>query len=123
MVKAKEGLRMVKKVVSFDKANDIITAHKGFSSDEKFKGNLVAGDLILDISTRQRVRGLEIMNATDFLKDLGVEKKLMDNLTDATFNSVIKPSGIVITLILKAEKIEREIPLKVTVPVENSILN
>lgn len=37
----------------YDKKHDILAIHKGFLR-EKFKGNLDVGDLILDISTRNR---------------------------------------------------------------------
>ena len=106
------------KTVSFDKENDILTIHKGFSLDEKFKGNLVAGDLILDISTKGRVKGIEILNATGFFKDFKIERRFMENLSDANFNAIMKPSGTLITLILKSQSIEREIPMKVAVPME-----
>lgn len=106
------------KIVSFDKENDILTIHKGFSLDEKFKGNLVAGDLILDISTRNRIKGMEILNATDFFKDFKIERKFMENLSDANFSAIMKPSGTLITLILKSQLIEREISMKVAVPME-----
>ena len=42
----------------------------------------------------------------------------MENLSDANFNAIMKPSGTLITLILKSQSIEREIPMKVAVPME-----
>ena len=52
------------RIISYDKENDILVAHKGFSEGERFKGNIDIGDLVLDMSTKMRVRGIEISNAS-----------------------------------------------------------
>jgi len=67
---------------NYDKKNDIIALHQGFSQDEKFKCNIDAGDLILDISTKERVRGVEILNASEFLKEFLDD---LSSVTDADF--------------------------------------
>ena len=64
--------------VYYDKENDILSIHKGFSSDEKFKGNIDVGKLILDVSTQGKIRGIEGFgekSEADILGMLGMVKK------------------------------------------------
>ena len=100
--------------VSYDKEFDILFIHKGFSSDEQFTCNLDLGDLILDISTKQRVRGLEIMNASRFLKEFSIDERYLCYIQDVDFKAILKPQSIVISLLLKSNKME--IPVKIAVP-------
>lgn len=103
------------KVLSYDKENDILFIHKGFTADEKFKGNIDIGELILDVSTKGRIRGIEIMNASRFLKEFKIEKSMLEELVDAKFNVTIKPNSIVIG-ILFVSKNKEELPAKIAVP-------
>lgn len=106
------------KAISYDKENDILFIHKGFSSDEKFKGNIDAGNFILDISTKERIRGIEIMNAAEFFKIFDIDKKALENISDAEFNAKMTPSGIIVGIILKSKHLKQQIPAKIIVPLE-----
>ena len=106
------------KLIFYDKENDILSIHKGFSRDEKFKGNIDVGELVLDVSTKGRIRGVEIMNATKFFKEFEIEKKILENIINAEFNASIKPNSIIVGLVLKAKNIKHEIPAKIAVPLE-----
>jgi len=107
----------MEKVVSYDNQFDLFFIHKGFAPDEKFKGNMVVGDLVLDMSTKMRVRGIEILNASQFLN---INDKLLNNLADANFDANIGKSSITIGLILKT-KDNIQIPTKIAVPIEERI--
>ena len=102
------------KHLSYDKKQDILAIHKGFTQDEKFKGNIDAGQLILDISTKGKIRGIEILDATEFFKDFKINKDILENLIDAKFNAKINPNGIILGITFLAK--EQEIPAKVAVP-------
>ena len=104
------------KLVFYDNKNDILSIHKGFLSDEKFKGNVDAGDLILDISTKGKIRGIEIMNASKFFSQFDVGRSMLRNLINANFNASINPTGIILSVTLKTEG--AEIPAKIAVPLE-----
>jgi uncharacterized protein YuzE len=104
------------KTVSYDKENDILFIHRGFSPDEKFKGNIDADVLILDVSTKGRIRGIEIINASKFFKEFDIDKDILENLVDAKFNAVIKPNAIIVSIIFTAKDIERELSAKIAVP-------
>ena len=112
---------MALNISSYDKRNDIIAFHKGFATGEKFDGNLDIGDLILDMSTKGRVRGLEIMNATEFLKDFGITEKILENLISAQFEAALKPGSILISISLKAKNMIHDIPVKIAVQLSEPI--
>ncbi len=110
--------------ISYDKENDILVVHKGFSSDEKFKGNIDVGDFVLDMSTAGKIRGIEIFNATSFLSSF-VEKDnedfILSSIINSDFNAIVKPNGIVISLLLKAKN-KNNIPATIAVPLEKPIM-
>ena len=106
------------KIFSYDKDNDILVIHKGFSKDERFKGNIDIGDLILDVSTKGRIRGIEIINASRFLKDFDIGRKILNNIIDVKFNASIRHNSIILGISIKAKDIKQEIPLKVAVPLD-----
>ena len=68
--------------------------HKGFSAGERFKGNIEIGDLILDLSTKMRIRGIEILNAWEYLKEFlkaaKAGKNILERIKDIKFNATIK---------------------------------
>ena len=101
------------KKVSYDEQGDMFAIHKGFSSDEKFKGNIDAGDLILDMSTMGRVRGIEILNATEMLKEFGVGKEELKRLKAANFNAKVTANSTIVGLELKTST--SKIPAKIAV--------
>lgn len=115
-----KGDKMTKaKLVFYDKENDILSIHKGFTPDEKFKGNIDAGQLVLDISTKGRIRGIEIMRATDFFKLCDISKKILETMTDARFTASMNPNGISLGIVFKVK--HNEIPAKIAVPLETPL--
>ena len=113
---AKHDKKKMIKTTEYDKELDIFTIHKGFSSDEKFKGNIDIGDLILDVSTKGRIRGIETLNVSTFLKDLKIKQEVLQNIKGADFNASVSPNNMVISIFLKAG--EKEIPARIAVPLE-----
>src|SRR3989344_3713907 len=110
-----EAMKMNKQTF-YDSENDILSIHKGFSSDEKFKGNIDIGEIVLDVSTQGRIRGVEVMNAADFLKEFNINKEILRGIIDAQFNATIKPDGIIVGILIKSKNIQHEIPAKFAVP-------
>ena len=113
------------KLLSYDKENDILVIHRGFTSDEKFKGNIDVGDIVLDVSTNGKIRGIEVFNASQFLKpfvEKGKEEGILGSIIDADFNTKIKPNGIIISLVIKSKN-KSDIPATIAVPLEKPILS
>ena len=108
--------KKMKKIISYDKENDILSIHKGFTSDEQFKGNIDLGDIILDVSTKKRVKGIEIMHATNVLQEFHIDQHSLTSLSNADFSATIKPQSIIISIILKVKDGLQDIPVKIAVP-------
>ncbi len=105
----------------YDKENDILAIHKGFSDDEKFKGNIDIGNLVLDVSTRGRIRGIEIINLTRFIKTFAgitIDKNLLNKINSANFTATMNPNGVMLGIILKPQNKEEEIRTNIAVPLE-----
>ena len=117
------------KIISYDKENDILVAHKGFSEGERFKGNIDVGDLVLDMSTKMRVRGIEISNASRYLREFlrlaHTRKNILENIRDIRFSAVIKGESITLelTIITEIKDRKKEIPAKIAVPIPTPIVH
>ncbi len=90
-------------IVDYDAKFDTLLIHKGFAKDEKFKGNLEVGDIVLDISTKGRVKGVEIMNASEFLKEW-CNRSCLKSIEEADFSAAVKPTSIILSMKLKGSK-------------------
>ena len=112
--------------MSYDKEFDILAAHKGFRRGERFKGNIEIGDLILDISSKMRVVGMEIMNASKYLKGflepIGT-KRVLENLKDVRFTTMMKGESLTlsVTMISTIGNKDKRIPAMIAVPMERPI--
>ncbi len=113
----KKGLKM-ERIIFYDKENDILFVHNGFSKNEGFKGNIEVGNVILDVSTSGRVRGVEILGASGFFKEFNIGRKILENISDIEFNSTMKPSGIAVTILIKSRYNKQEIPAKIALPLD-----
>ena len=85
--------------LSYDSDNDIFFVHSGFKANEEFASNGVVGDIVLDISSKGRVCGVEIMNASDYLRVFGVTKDILMNLKDVDFSAERKDNSVDIELV------------------------
>lgn len=118
----------MKGFASYDKDNDILSVHNGFSDGEKFRGCIEIGDIILDLSTKRRIRGIEIINASDYLQGFfklaGTDKRILENLVKAKFRATAKGNSLVLVLALTVIVRERkeEIPATIAVPVSKPLL-
>jgi uncharacterized protein YuzE len=102
------------KTVDYDKRFDSLFVHNGFASDEKFRGNVVVGDIVLDTSTKGRVVGVEVLNASRFFGKDGVGEDVLDNLSDVELSVSNEDDVIVMSLVFKTKS--QKIPAKIAVP-------
>ncbi len=91
-------------IFRYDKKNDMLVVHEGFSSDEKFEGNADIGQIVLDVSSKGRIRGIEVMNASVFLKEFGIYKKMLERMTGAKLDAEVRPEVIMLSITVKAGK-------------------
>ncbi len=91
--------------ISIDKKHGLLSMHKGFSSKEKFASNIVVGDVVLDISSAGRVRGVEILDLKRFLEDFTLNaQEILDNLTSASFDVAERSESVLITITFTTEQ-------------------
>ena len=98
----------------YDNESDIFFIHKGFSPEESFTGNIDLGNIILDLSSKGRIRGIEIMHATQFLAGRNISKTVLHSFRRADFNIHLTNKAILITL--SFEHIGSIIPAEISVP-------
>ena len=107
---------MFKKHISYDKEFDILFIHQGFADGEDFLTNIDAGDVVFDVSTKGRIRGLELTNATSFLKRFNITAKTLGDIADADLTASFKKDSITAGLLLKLKDSKKKIPAKIIVP-------
>lgn len=104
------------KTLDYDKDNDILFVHLGFLPDEEFKTNFIAGNVVLDLSDKDRVCGIEIMDALDFLADSNVTTDILCSLEDAELAVDTAGEEINVNLVLKSKK--GNATAKISLPLE-----
>lgn len=116
----KKEKKKMNKITSYDSENDILVVHKGFSDDEKFKGNITIGDLVLDMSTKSRIRGIEVMNASKFFDNFRIEKGILENIRRVTFDSAVRQDGIILKIVFTTVEASEIIPATIAVPMQTN---
>jgi uncharacterized protein YuzE len=100
----------------YDEKNDILSIHKGFISGEKFKTNIDAGSVVLDLSNNGRVVGIELMNASEILANKSFD------ISGADFSASMTPKNILIKLFVKIKGSTNSISTIIAVPFEKSLV-
>ena len=105
----------MKKFIFYDKEQDILSIHKGFANNESFEGNIDFGNLVLDVSTKGKIKGIEILNAGVFLKNLNIEGEVLNVIEDADFRAIVNHKLITVEIKLKFKNknlVEMKIPIR-----------
>ena len=103
----------------YAKEHDIFAVHNGFQEGDKFFGNEMIGDLVLDVSTQKRIVGIEVLNASQYLEKFGVDEEILSNLIDVDLTATLHSDGATVTLVLKTKK--ATIPIKIAVQLETPL--
>lgn len=79
---------------NYDSINDSLFIYK----KSKVKGSIDIGDIIIDISIDGKVIGLEILNASELLKNLGLKnpKEILKNIKFVKLRATYKRDSIII---------------------------
>ena len=72
---------------------DIFYVSKGFRQDEKFLTNELFGDVVVDVSTKNEIRGVEIMNAVSFFERFGVSEDFLRSVKSGDFAVCRRDNG------------------------------
>ncbi|MBN2052502.1 DUF2283 domain-containing protein [Candidatus Woesearchaeota archaeon] len=98
---------MAKKII-YDSEEDILSLTKGV----KVKSSMDIGDFVIDIDHEGFISGIEILNAS---QNLGIEEEQLKTIEEASMNITYKPGHVLISLLLKSKRKEKEIAIPLTV--------
>jgi len=94
------GEKMRKFKFSYDSDNDDLLI---YDSSSKSKGSVEMGDIILDYDNNKKLVGVQIMNASVFLKNVSESgQDLLDNLTECSFEVKDQKNMKIVKIILKS---------------------
>ncbi len=96
----------------YDKENDTLFIYK----KEAIKGSIDVGNYIVDFTHEGNVAGIEIMNASEVLRNLGVEKPsdFLDNMKQVKFNAIQKKDSVSVYFVILSKT---EVSLSIAIPV------
>lgn len=98
------------KTIDYDAENDIFSISNG----EKVKASLDIGDFILDVSHKNLICGIEIMDASE---NLGISKEVLGTIRNMKMSVTYKTNHVYVLLIIVFKKEDKEvnIPIPLTI--------
>jgi uncharacterized protein YuzE len=98
------------KTINYDYENDIFS----ISNREKVKASLDIGDFILDVSHKNLICGIEIMDASE---NLGVPKVILKNIKNMKMSTTYKTNHAYVLLMITFKKNGKSvnIPIPLTI--------
>lgn len=73
------------KLLPYREDVDVFFVSKGYRKGERFLTNEVFGDVVLDVSDRSEVRGVEILCASAFFNRVGIGQDFLRRVRSAEF--------------------------------------
>jgi uncharacterized protein YuzE len=99
----------------YDAENDSLFIYK----KSKIKGSVDIGDIIVDISIDGKVIGIEMLNASEMLKNLGIKgpKEILNNIKSVSIRAIYKTDSITVyySIISKAKEVSSSIAVPVQI--------
>ena len=112
-----EVWQKMEKIISYDEQNDLLMVHNGYNANEKFDGCIDMGSIVLDVSSKGRIKGIEFLGATNILSDYKITKKNLMNLKDVSFSAVGTKQGVVLKIKFVLDK--KEVPTLISMPLQS----
>jgi hypothetical protein len=112
---------MIKKdTFMYDENLDRLMIFNNLKDDEKVYGSVRILNLVLDITTKNRIANLEIRNVSDYLKSIGKDSNILKIMNSAKIDIVQVRGGFLIQIRLIGLNKTEKIPY--TIPTEEKIL-
>lgn len=103
-----------KETFMYDEDLDRLMVFNTINKDEKVYGSVNILNLIMDITTKNRIANIEIRNVSEYLKSIGQSSDILKKLESAKINIAQVRGGFVVQILLmglnKIEKIPYTIP-------------
>ncbi len=94
------------KIIDYDSDNDIFFISDG----EKVKASLDIGDFVLDVSHRNLITGIEIMDASE---NLGIDKKILKNIKNIKMSINYKTNNIYVLLMMSFNENNKDVNVQI----------
>src|SRR3989344_159268 len=103
--------------VDYDEESDILWAYSG----EKVKDSLEIDNFVIDFSIDDKIVGVEIMNASEVISKLSlnkISKEMLSGIKEASlsFYHSRELFYVVVGLVMAVDNIVREIPIQIPAP-------
>jgi len=104
------------KAIDYDADNDILSISNG----EKVKASLDIGDFVLDVSHKNLISGIEIMDASE---NLGISKEVLKDIQSIKMAVTYKTNNVYVLLMIVFKKEGREvnIPIPLTLDLGHKV--
>ncbi len=89
---------------SYDKRNDLLYVYKENTS---VYSNVMVGDFHVEFSRKNDLVGIEILNASDILKEYDFSRKTLENIEDVSLKVVSRNNSLLIFLIIRSMNQEK----------------
>jgi len=113
-------IMLIQKNFMYDKNLDRLMIFNNIREDEKIYGSVKILNLILDITTKNRIANIEIRNISNYLNSLEKNPEILETLKDIKINTHQLRGGFVIQINLIGENNTEKIPY--TIPTQEQIL-
>ena len=109
-----------KNTCMYDEDLDRLMIFNNLKEDEKVYGSTQILNLVLDITTKNRIANIEIRNVSEYLKSINKDPTILKMLDNAKINVLQVRGGFIIQIILAGLNRIEEIPY--TIPTKEKIL-
>ena len=109
-----------KNTFMYDEDLDRLMIFNNLKEDEKVYGSTQILNLVLDITTKNRIANIEIRNVSEYLKSINKDPTILKMLDSAKINVLQVRGGFIIQITLAGLNRIEEIPY--TIPTKEKIL-
>lgn len=109
-----------KETFMYDEDLDRLVIFNTIRKDEKVYGSVNILNLILDITTKNRIANIEIRNISEYLESIGLNSDILKDLDSAKINIVQVRGGFLIQIMLMGLNKVEQIPY--TIPTQEKII-
>ncbi len=90
-------------------------------NSDKIYGSIRILNIILDITTKNEVANIELLDTSQYLGSLGIDPSILNNLTEVEISFKQIRQGYLIVFILKSGKQVIPVPYNIQMPNNNQI--
>lgn len=93
---------------NYDSVNDLLYVYK---PNSEVYSTVMVGEFHLEFNREAEVVGLEILNASDLLKEYDVSKSLLNNLEGIKIRVVVRSDSLIVFLLINSMDKEKSVSI------------